>query len=221
MSKAIIILGCILTLTVLSCNKDSPAIDFKYNFYPLALQKVLIYDVDSTAISSFTNTTRNFKFQIKDSVANTFIDATNRTAFRIERYKKLQNETVWKFQKTISRLLNTRSAQENIGNNTFIRLVFPPELGTSWNGNSKNSSLQKEFSITKIFDSFSSNNLSFSKTIITHFEEVNLIREDIETYTYAQDVGLIASDVRAVDVNISNQRITNGFFYTMKLVAFR
>ncbi len=222
MIKMFKVLGFLfLMFVIISCNKDNPSPDFKYNFYPLALKKVLIYEVDSTDINSFNKTTKNFKFQIKDSIADTYIDATNRTAYRIERYKKQANETVWRFQKIISRVLNTRNAEETIDNKTYIRLVFPPEIGTSWNGNSKNDFIEKEFSITEMYDTFSLKNLAFKNTLITHFEEVNLIREDKESHTYAQGVGLIASDVRAVDVDISNQKITNGFFYTMQLIAYR
>lgn len=222
MIKMVKVLGFLfLMFAIVSCNKDNPSPDFKYNFYPLNLKKILIYNVDSTAVSSFAGTKTNFKFQIKDSVADIYTDATNRTAYRIERYKKQTNESVWKFQKIISRVLNTRNAEETIDNKTFVRLVFPPEIGTSWNGNSKNDFIEKEFSITEMYDTFLLKNLAFNNTLVTHFEEVNLIREDKETHTYAQGVGLIASDVRAVDVDISNQKVTNGFFYTMELIAYR
>lgn len=198
-----------------------PSPDFNYNFYPLALNKVLIYEVDSTAIDEFTKREKNFRFQIKDSVAETYKDATNRTAYRIERYKKLASESLWKFQKTISRVLSTRSAEETIDNKTFVRLVFPTKVGTTWNGKAKSDPTDKEFTITDLYDTFLLDNLKFKSTLVTHFEEVNLIREDKETYTYAQDVGLVAANVRAVDVDISNQKVTNGFFYTMKLIAYR
>jgi hypothetical protein len=211
-----------LMAILLSCNKENfaPAVDFKYNFYPLALTKVLVYKVDSTAYDSYANTVKNFKFQIKDSVANSYTDGSNRTAYRIERYKKLPNETVWRFQKTISRVLTPRNAEETINNKTYVRLVFPPQMGALWNANSKNNLEKQDFSITEIYDSFSLNNLSFNSTLVTYTEDINLIRENTETHTYAQDVGLIASDVRVVELNILTQNITNGFFYTMKLIAY-
>ncbi len=206
-----------------SCSKDNltPNIDFKYNFYPLALTKVLVYNVDSIDYRGFAGEPVSYKFQIKDSVANTFTDASNNLAYRIERYKKNENQTLWQYQKTISRTIKTRTAEELIDNKNYIRLVFPTNLGAIWNGNSKNDLLKKEFAVTELLDSYTQNNLQFNKTLTTHFEDTNLIREDIETHIYAENVGLISSEVRAVDLNIANSRIIDGFIYKLKLVSYK
>lgn len=211
-----------LILCVLSCKKESlvPAIDFNYNFYPLALSKVWVYNVDSTAYSLFKGN-KNYKFKIKDTITNTFTDASNRLAYRVERYIQKQNETLWVYQKTISRTLTVRTAEELIDNKIYVRLVFPTAFGNSWNGNSKNDIIEKEFAITNVADAYLLNNLQFGSNVTSHFEEINLIREDIETHIYAQNVGLIKSNVRAVDVNENNAAIKDGFIYSMELVSYK
>jgi hypothetical protein len=210
-----------LIIGLFACKKSSlaPAVDFKYNYYPLSLTKVLIYDVDSTAYDGFANTTKNFKFQIKDSVADTFIDDNNRQVFRVERYKKIAD--VWKFHKTITRLLSARSAEETIDNKTYIRLVFPAEIDTYWDVNSKNNLGYQETYTSEIFDTFSINSLTFNETINTYSENKNLLREDVQTNIYSRDVGLISSDIRAVDLKIETGKIVNGFVYTMKIVSYK
>ncbi len=213
----------LLLIYLVSCKKESlaPSIDFKYNFYPLALTNVFVYNVDSTNYSGFAGSAINYKFQIKDSVAGTFTDADNNLAYRIERYKKNENQTLWQYQKTISRTVKTRTAEELIDNKIYIRLVFPTDLGATWNGNSKNNLLKNEFSITNILETYTQNSLQFANTIITHFEDKNLIEEDVITNIYAQNVGLISSEVRAVKLNINNAKITDGYEFKMELVSYK
>ena len=210
-----------LMIGLSACKKDSlaPAVDFKYNYYPLSLNKVLIYDVDSTAYSIFFTAPRNFKFQIKDSVADTFKDDNNRQVFRIERYKKIAG--VWKYHKTISRLITTRSAEEGLDNKTYVRMVFPAVIDTYWNVNSKNTLKYQETYINDVFDNISINNLNFTSVLQTRSENKNLIEENVETNIYAPDVGLISSDVRAVDLKIETGKITNGYEYTMKINSYK
>ena len=210
-----------LIIGLSACKKDSlaPAVDFKYNYYPLSLTKVLIYDVDSTAYDGFANSSKNFKFQIKDSVADTFKDDNNRQVFRIERYKKIAG--VWKYHKTITRLLTIRSAEETIDNKTYIRMVFPAEIDTYWDVNSKNILNNLETSINKTYDNLSVNNLNFNNALQTYSENKNLIEETVETNIYAPDIGLISSDVRAVDLKIETGKITNGYEYTMKVNSYK
>lgn len=210
-----------LIIGLSACKKDrlAPAVDFKYNYYPLSLTKVLIYDVDSTAYSIFFTAPRNYKFQIKDSVADTFTDDNNRQVFRIERYKKITD--VWKYHKTITRLLTVRSAEETIDNKTYIRMVFPAQIDTYWDVNSKNTLNYQETYISDVFDNISISTLNFTSVLQTRSENKNLIEENIETNIYAPDIGLISSNVRAVDLKIETGKITNGYEYTMKINSYK
>jgi hypothetical protein len=212
-----------LMVAMVSCKNDklTPDVDFKYNFYPLALSKVWVYNVDSTVYSTFAAGSVKYQFQIKDTITNTFTDASNNLAYRVERYVKKLNETSWKYQKTISRTLKTRTVEELIDNKIYTRLVFPADLNAIWNANSKNNLLENEFSITETFNTYTQNNLQFGNTLIAHFEDTNLIEEDIKTYIYSQDVGLISAEVKAVDLDITNGKITNGFVSTMKLDSYK
>jgi hypothetical protein len=210
-----------LIVALSACKKDSiaPPIDFNYNYYPLSLTKVLIYNVDSTGYNGYTNTSQNFKFQIKDSVAETYLDDNNRPTFRIERYKKIAD--VWQFQKTIARLLTARIAEETIDNKNYVRLVFPAVIDTYWNMNSKNTLGDLETYISETNDNVTINGLTFNKTLNSYTENINLIRKDIQKNIYAQDVGLISSDITAVDLNISTGAIVNGYVYSMKIVSYK
>lgn len=224
MLKRIFLFSTILSLFWAACTKEenAPAIDLKSNYYPLKVSGVIIYTVDSTAYSNFTNTSQNFKFEIKDSTTNTFQNLSGTTIYRIERFKRLSTSSPWLFQVVFTRSKSLRAAEEFFNNQTFIRLIFPPVKGATWNGNSKNTIGKQDYQIENDFSALSLNSLSFDSTIVvTEINEQNLIREDLVYSTYAKNIGLVQKEVKALDKNISTGRITNGFTYTLKIKSFK
>jgi hypothetical protein len=216
-----------LSFTVLiwsGCTKENnaPDIDLLSEFYPLKVSSVIIYSVDSTAYSNFTNTSTNFKFELKDSVTNTFSDLSGATIYRIERFKRNTSADAWIFKQVFTRNKTTRSGEEFINNQRFIRLVFPPLVGTKWNGNSKNTLGSVEYIVENEISPLTINNLNFDSTVVvTEVDETNLIREDVVYATYAKNIGLIKKDVTAVDKNISSGRITNGSKYILEVKSYK
>ncbi|MFC5281995.1 hypothetical protein [Pedobacter alpinus] len=224
MLKRIFYFIAFCSLTWVSCTKENnaPPIDLHPEFYPLNTGTVIIYDVDSTAYSNFTGTNVNFRFQIKDSVADTFTDLTGETIYRIERYKKNAGSTIWTIQQVIARNKTIRAAEEFINNQRFVRLVFPPAIGTIWNGNSKNNSGKQDYIIEDNILPLTVNTLDFDSTVtVKEIDEFNLLREDLILKTYAKNVGLVQTTVRAIDKNISTGVITNGAIYSYKIVSFK
>jgi hypothetical protein len=224
MLKRILLFAAFCLIFWVACTKEenAPAIDLQSNYYPLKVGAVLLYDVDSTAYSNFTNTSQNFKFEIKDSITNTFQDLSGNVNYRIERFKRITNSSPWFFQIVFTRSKTIRAAQEFFNNQTFIRLIFPPIKGAKWNGNSKNTIGEQVYLIEKDFSALSINGISFNSTIVvTEIEEKNLIREDVVYSTYAKSVGLVQKEVRALDKNISTGKITNGFAFTQKIKNFK
>ncbi len=208
-----------MSFVFFACKKNQTASpkDFGYDFYPLKLHSVVFYSVDSTVYSTFTTLPTLYQFTLKDSIADFFINETKDTVYRIERYKKRKGEITWNYQKTISRFINKRIAEEQIDNKKFIKMVFPAEVGVNWNANSKNDLPENIFSIEEKFDSFSLNNKNYPKTIKISFEEKNLIREDINKAWYTKGIGLIMSEITAVDKDFDTGKITNGYIYMSKI----
>ncbi|QEK51561.1 hypothetical protein FYC62_07710 [Pedobacter aquae] len=206
-----------------SCTKEKNAApkSFQYEYYPLAKTKVWVYDVDSTHIDKFNNSrVTNFKFQIKDSIADFFIGLSGDTIFRVERYKKQNNSNIWVFQKSIARSKSIRAAEETLDNQTFVRLIFPPEFGAQWNGNSRNNIGEQSYTITDFEVAKEVNGINYPTTLsITQIDVNNLIEEDFATETYAKDIGLIYKEVKNIEKDISSGRILDGFIYSFKLRA--
>lgn len=224
MLKQIILFTAVLSLLYCACTKEknAPATAFYSNFYPLKVGSVIIYNADSTAYSSFTNSSVNYKFEIKDSIADAFNDLVGQTQYRIERYKRISPSSIWVFQQVYTRNKTIRAAEEFINNERFIRLIFPPTAGSSWNGNSKNVLGEQEYLIENSIAPFNVNSLNFDSTIVVkEIDEFNLIRQDLVYSTYATNVGLIQKEITAIDKNISSGKITNGIIYSLKIKSFK
>jgi hypothetical protein len=212
-----------LSTIFMSCTKEKNAAPrtLQYEYYPLAKTKVWVYDVDSTDIDEFNNSVvTNFKFQIKDSIADFFIGLSGDTIYRVERYKKEINSNTWLFQKTIARSRSVRAAEETLDNQTFVRLIFPPEFGAQWNGNSRNNLGEQNYTITAYEIAQEVNGNNYPTTLsVTQIDENNLIEEDYALETYAKDIGLIYKEVRKIEKDITSGRILDGFIYSFKLRA--
>ena len=213
----------IALLLILSCDKaeNLPNPDMGLNYFPLKVNSYTIYDVDSTVYSDFTNTITEFKFLIKDSIINQFTDAQGNTAFRIERFKKTTTQD-WTFQKVIAKKIINNRAEEFIDNTRYVRLVFPATLESTWNGNLYNSLDEWKHQVKSIEASATIGTLKLDSTIsIQQHSEINLIREDIYTESYAKNIGLVKKEVKAVDKDISTGKIKRGYRYTMLLNRYK
>ena len=219
--KSLIFLGSIILLLT-ACQKEQfeTKVDLGLNYYPLKLNAVSIYDMDSTTYNEFNNSTKNYIFQLKDSVTNQFVDAVGDTSYRIERYKKTNN--TWDFQKIILRKITHNRAEEVIDNHRYVRMVFPQQKGISWNGNLYNDMDEWRYRFTAINESKQINNLTIDSTItIEQSNEINLIREDIYYETYAKNIGLVEKTTKTVSKNINTGRIESGYSFKMTLNNYR
>lgn len=222
MLKRIFFLVAFCSLVWFSCTKENnaPAVDLQTEFYPLKVGSVYIYDVDSNDYTHFVP--ESYKFQIKDSVADTFLDLTGQTNYRIERYRRNNSASNWIIQQVYSRNKSLRAGEEFINNQRFVRLVFPPTRGTSWNGNSKNTIGKQDYIIEEGILPLTVNSLSFDSTVtVTEIDEFNLIQEDLVKSTYAKNVGLVQKTVTAIGKDISSGVITDGVAYTYKLTSYK
>ena len=120
-----------------SCKdkSDTLDIDYKLSYLPLDTGKYLVYDVDSI-FSYNTNFTRDtVHYQLKELVADTFYDNTNTLNYRLELYRRADAlspwaiDRVWYAKKTA---YNVQKIEDDI---RLIKLVFPPEVGKTWDGN--------------------------------------------------------------------------------------
>lgn len=228
MFKRVLLFSACSLLFWCSCTKETnaPPVDLQGDFYPLKVGSVYVYDVDSTAYSDFIDkcqgTSSSYKFQVKDSVADTFVGLTGDTSYRVERYRRNTPSDNWTIQQVYSRNKTVRAAEEFINNQRFVRLVFPPTQNTFWNGNSKNTIGKQEYIIEDGILPLTVNSLTFDSTVtVKEIDEFNLIREDLVKSTYAKNVGLVQKVATQVDKCIDSGRSIRGAVYSYKLTSYK
>ncbi|WP_461790665.1 hypothetical protein [Pedobacter sp.] len=209
-------------IAICSCNKseNSPAPDMNFAYFPLKLQSVIVYDVDSTVYSDFNNSVTTFSFHLKDTVTNTFTDAQGDKVYRIERLKKTAVRD-WFFLKVITRKTVNNRAEEFIDNKRYVRLVFPATEQSTWNGNIYNDLGEWRYEIKNLNQPLTIGTNKLDSTLTTKYEEINALTEEINIETYAKNIGLVKKEVKSVVKNISSGQIRRGYAYTMRVSSWK
>ena len=122
-----------------SCSKDSltPLSPPVTDYYPMQVGKVLVYRLDSTAITSFGGALTTNSYHLKDSIASTFMDNTGRLSYLVYRFITDTLETKpWQYLNTYYVTPTDQTAELIDDNNLrFLKLASPVSNDFSWQGN--------------------------------------------------------------------------------------
>lgn len=106
-------------------------------YYPLSPGRVLIYDMDSIIPAPFGSSLFEKSYHAKDSIADTFLDNTNRLSFTVYRFvtDTLESQP-WAYRSTYYVTPTSESIELVDDNNLrYIKLRSPVREGYSWKGN--------------------------------------------------------------------------------------
>ncbi|MBK8846693.1 MAG: hypothetical protein IPO27_09210 [Bacteroidetes bacterium] len=182
--------------TISACKKDSSQDEIPYigiNYTPIEIGDWIIYDVDSTYKAGFTNYV-HAHYQIKEVVADTFIDDEGHLAYRIERFRKDSGQFPdWTIYQVWSARISSMAYERNEDNNRFIKVSFPIKNGKTWNGNSKNifERMDYEFTDVHVNEQVGKFNLDSVATVLHTDDTTNLVKPEFEYEKYAANVGLV------------------------------
>jgi len=135
-SYTYILFTCVLFL--FACNdttEDFKKNGFGYEYYPVQEGSYWIYQVDSVVyidLGAIKDSTTSY---LKEEIVEEFVDQLGDTIYRIEREISNSLDFDWKVKdewathKEANRVTRT---EENL---KFIKMVFPTNTGSSWNGN--------------------------------------------------------------------------------------
>lgn len=128
-------IACCLLLIACHDKTETLNIDYKYGYFPLDTGKYITYAVDSISSYNSNNKKDTAHYQLKELVADTFYDADNELSYRLELYRRADNNSPW----TIDRVWYEKKAGYNVqkieDDIRFIKLVFPPQQNETWDGN--------------------------------------------------------------------------------------
>jgi len=200
------------------CKKDGDAVvvDLGYEYFPNRIGTYIIYEVDSTGYG--INGEVNLQYEVKELLAEEFVDGENQLAVKVERYQRLDDGDAWVLSDVWTQKRTNSSAQRIEEDVRFIRLGFPVELDKTWNGNAYNTMQPWNYKITSVDVPLFYNGLTFEKTAtVFQRNNVNLIEEEIASEIYAKGVGMIYK--RLKDVSFQQGELI-GLDMTMTIIDF-
>ncbi|MBC7861684.1 MAG: hypothetical protein IAF38_01845 [Bacteroidia bacterium] len=237
---------------LVSCKKDKPVAekpDLGYDYYPDQLGRYVIYDCDSTVYQQIYDSTKIYKFQIKEVIDSLFTDNQGRPALRISRYKKLisiysgftlpntsiilNTDTVlftdsFKIQDVWWANKTTTTAEVVEENNRYTKLIFPVEENKTWNGNANNTLGPWDYEYINMDEPLTLGTLSFDKTC--HVNQFNsqgiVIYKKIYDEKYARGVGMIYKEITDYTWKVNGSQIAligqidYGLHYKMTAIQY-
>ena len=205
-----------------ACDQEqADPVNMHYSYFPETEGHFVIYEVDSIVYDDFTGQVIEYEYEVKELIESRFIDGEGKESLRLERYIRLDEESAWEMKDVWqARVLRDR-AEKTEENQTFIKLVFPPDLGSRWNGNAYNTMPEQEYRITEAHKPYLINpSLTFDSTLtVLQSDFFTLISEDFREEKYAKHVGMVFKRFRNVDKE-PDGTIIRGVDYTYQVKAF-
>lgn len=193
MALAYILQGC----------KNDPEIflgDYKYGYFPLDSGRYITYDVDSIYCFNDDGIRDTSKYQLKYEVGDTFYDNLNELSYEVSISRRENASSPWVFyRKWYAKKLVT-NAQQIEDDLRFIKLVFPPQQGTTWNGNLYIASDNEPFLAFKNWESvyegvdvpYTINGFSFdSALLVTNVADSIFTYKHLRKEVYAKNLGMV------------------------------
>ena len=190
------------------------------DYFPIELNSSKEYFVTSISHSSFG--TDSSSYFLKETISELFIDDQGDSAYKLERFWKMDSlenfiiKDIWVIKKT------TSSAELVEENERFIKMIFPLTKYSYWNGNSYNGRSIQEYSIENLHSNYFINGFNFdsSVTVIQNYIS-NQIEYESEKEVYAKGLGLIYKENTILNINNGNiLDINYGSEYKKKLINY-
>ncbi|MHA7128490.1 hypothetical protein [Algoriphagus namhaensis] len=137
----------LLSLAFFSCEREieEPLQDFGLDYQPLEVGLFWIYSVDQT-IYFGENDFESSQFFYKDRIRTFFINEEDEQVFVLDRLKSMDGVN-WVRESSFTRQIRDLTLLENQENQILISLVFPPETGKVWDGNTFRAENPDEYEI--------------------------------------------------------------------------
>ncbi len=223
------ILALVIALAVLTaCNKratgtyDDPTIE-QQRYFPLAIGHTVDYQVDSvvyfeaSGVGIVRDSSTTF---VRETVADTLRDNTGNLQYKIERYERKSAAEPWTIAAIWSAEINNEQAVRTEENLRFLRLVFPMDRRSEWNGNLWLDPFRtlvvagqniKPFTnwnyevdsigITRTVGDFTFDDV----VVVTEVDETNIIEKRLSRSIYAKNVGLVYREQFIADSQYCNE----------------
>jgi len=202
--------------------RESQAED-QFAYFPLEIGKFVVYQVDSVVYDfaagggTVRDSSRTF---VREVVADTLRDLNGQLLYTVERYERTTLDQAWMLHSigTASRSANQAVRTEN--NLRFLKLVFPMDRRSEWNGNiwidvNREIEIAGErmrpftnwrYEVDTIDRSAVVGQFAFDSTLlVTEADDNNVIERRYSRTRYAKHVGLVWREQWILDSQYCNR----------------
>lgn len=211
-----------------SCSKRTvvdpdPFLADQHAYFPLKIGQFLVYQTDSIVFdfapdgNTMRDTTRTY---IKELVADTFRDASGELTFALERYERVLETAPWILKQTNAAIQTPSQAIYSESNLRFLKLVFPLNLRSEWNGNlwiDQNREIEIAGERMRPFSNWAYEvdsldipayigQFAFDSTLlVTEADDQNVLERRFSRVRYAKNIGLVWREQWILDSQYCNQ----------------
>ncbi|MEJ8755365.1 hypothetical protein WG947_00030 [Pontibacter sp. H259] len=194
-----------LAFLVLSCEESFVTPDPEargLNYYPLEVGNYRVYDV--TDIKYQHNEATEKRFQMREWVADSFLDQTNALTYKIIRSVRPDAQSEWLDDSVMTVTKSNTQVILTKDNTKYVKFVFPVIEGKTWIGDLYNNHVIKKdesnpykskeyFRFQNVDQSFEIGTEEYDKTvtIIQGEPQVDIYSLDDRKEVYARNIGRI------------------------------
>lgn len=221
-------------------------------YFPLQLQQPVIYQIDSVVYdfgvngAILVNSSTTF---VKEVITDTLRDSQGRLQWKVEQFERTSDTLPWEIKRIWSAEMNGSQAIRTEENLRFLRLVFPMDRRSEWDGNlwiDANREIQIagermrpftgwNYEVDSINIPRQVGTFSFDSTlVITEVDETNIIERRLSRCVYAKNIGLVWKEQWILDSQYCNQspppadcetkpweqKAERGYLYRQKVIAY-
>jgi hypothetical protein len=210
---------CLLVLAALlvSCDKeqDLSDIDLGYRYFPNTTGSFIVYRVDSVW---YGIEEENYSYQIKEEIADEFLDGTGQPAKVLNRYYRPNNNSPWVLVDVWTQKITSTTGEKVEENQRFVKLEFPVKEGETWNGNAFNALGPQTYKYVNVAKFADVGILQFDNTVtVEQKNNLNLVDEEVFYEIYADGIGMVMR--QATDLNKQANQ-TSGYSVTYEAIAY-
>lgn len=225
--RAILPVWCFMILLIFaSCETEVEEVptDFGFDYQPLEIGLFWIYEVDQTTYFG-ENDSEDEQFFYRDLVRTFYVNGEREQVFVINRAKSTDRSN-WTTQFEYTLLRRDFKLLRTIENQTVVNLVFPPKLGTTWDGNIYRDKNEDEFEIDSVGNNMMGGGSSDNIVRVNQEDSDDKITfRDIRYEIFEKGVGIIEKYDEVITYCSRNdclgeQLIDSGSEVYMKLVDY-
>lgn len=213
----------LILLSSISCHRktDNAVRELGREYYNEKVGSWIVYKVDSLVLSDFNQQTQRidtFNYQVKEVLAERFLNAVGNETNRIERFKRIHDTDEWKITNVWTTNINDVSFEKVEENARYVKMVFPVAENKFWNGNQYNLFPVWDYTYRNIKKPATVNGFVFNNSITViqkDSSENNFIEKRFAMEIYASGIGMIYKQMDTVEVQ---NNIKKGLYYRQSIL---